>query len=91
MANLIKTFEKVNKKTHQLQVLEITATVNSLEEAMNLGYNDFEINLFINHKFIADISPVLDQTGIYNDLIDSIDWVWLYVEVLACKKEGTSC
>ncbi len=74
---LTKTFEKFTKQ-HGLQVLEVSCTVDNLKQAEEISYNDFEINLYINHKFIADISPVVDKTPIYTDLIDSINWVELY-------------
>jgi len=76
---LKKTFEKFTKQ--QLQVLEISCTANSIMEAEELNYNSFEVNLFINHKFIADISPVLDKTPVFTDLVDSVDWVELFISM----------
>ncbi len=86
MAKITKTFEKLTRN-HELQVLEISATVNSHDEAAELGYQDFEVNLFINHKFITDLSPVLDQTPVFTDMIDSVDWVSVYQEQMEAKKE----
>lgn len=83
---ITKTFEKLTRN-NELQVLEISATVNSHDEAAELGYQDFEVNLFINHKFITDLSPVLDQTPVFTDMIDSVDWVSVYQEQMEAKKE----
>lgn len=87
MAKLTHTFEKVDKKTHQLQVLEISAIANSRDEAENLNYNDFKIDLFINHKHIADIGPVLATTDVYKDLVISIDWVSIYHQEVISNPE----
>lgn len=76
---LTKTFEKFTKQ-HGLQVLEVSCNANTLSEIEEISYNDFEINLYINHKFIADLSPVIDKTPIYTELIDSINWIELYKE-----------
>jgi len=67
----------------------ITETIKaaSHDEAAELGYQDFEVNLFINHKFITDLSPVLDQTPVFTDMIDSVDWVSVYQEQMEAKKE----
>lgn len=83
---ITKTFEKLTRN-NELQVLEISATVYSHDEAAELGYQDFEVNLFINHKFISDLSPVFNQLPYYNDLIDSVDWVSVYQEQMEAKKE----
>lgn len=56
------------------QVLILSAEANSRREAEELSYEDFKLELFINGKFIADISPVLAQTGVFNDLIDRQKW-----------------
>lgn len=75
---LIKTFEKYRK--HQLQVMEVTCEVNSKEDIDDLGYEDYQVNLFINHKFVADISNVLDAAGLFTDLIDEINWHEVYAD-----------
>lgn len=75
---LTKTFEKFHNGHNQ--VLEITAKANSRAQAELLGYDDFSINLYIDNKFIADISPVLAKTDVYCNLIDSINWVEMYAE-----------
>lgn len=79
MAKIVKTFEKYTKQ-HKLQVLEIVANANSVEEAENLSYDDFQINLYINHEFVADISPVLAKSEAYQAMIDETNWVELYKE-----------
>lgn len=75
---LIKTFEKYRK--HQLQVMEVTCEVNSKEDIGDLSYEDYQVNLFINHKFVADISNVLDAAGLFTDLIDEINWHEVYAD-----------
>lgn len=78
MATKLQTlFEKtVRNKNKQVehQVLILSAEVDNRRAAEELGYEDFKLDLFINGKFIADISPVLAQTGVFNDLIDSEKW-----------------
>lgn len=56
------------------QTLILSAEANSRREAEELNYEDFKLELFVNGKFIADISAVLAQTGVYNDLIDRQKW-----------------
>lgn len=81
---LIKTFEKYRK--HQLQVMEVACEVNSRDDIDDLSYEDYQVNLFINHKFVADISFVLDDAGLFTDLVDKIDWHEVYAEKMAMKE-----
>lgn len=81
---LIKSFEKY--RSHQLQVMEVTCEVNSKDDIGDLSYQDYQVNLFINHKFIVDISHVLDNAGLFTDLVDSIDWHEVYAETMAIKE-----
>lgn len=80
---LIKVYEKFRK--HQHQVIEVTCEVNSKEDIGDLSYEDYKVDLFINHKFVADISYVLDDAGLFTDLVDKIDWLELYAEKMSIK------
>lgn len=80
---LVKTFEKYRK--HQLQVMEVSCEVNSKEDIGDLSYEDYKVDLFINHKYVADISYVLDAAGLFTDLVDGIDWNELYAEKMELK------
>lgn len=84
---LIKTFEKYRK--HQLQVLEVSCTVNSKEDIDDLQYSDYEANLYINHRFVSDISFVMDDSGLFTELVDKIDWHELYNEKVADIKHAS--
>lgn len=66
-------------RDHQLQVIEVSANINSREDARNLNYTDVEINLSINHKRVAEISYLMDKVDTPNsnaliDMVDAIDW-----------------
>lgn len=84
---LKKVYEDYTKD-HQLQVIEVVADVNSEEEAATLGYEDFQINLYINHKYIGDISHVLAKTDAMVALIDETDWLEMYCNQVADAAEG---
>lgn len=90
MAKLSVFYEKATKLpngTLQNQVLEISAIAHSRQQAENLSYDDFEINLFINGQFIADISHVLGKTPVFTELIDSTDWEQVYYQTVIEEKE----
>ena len=77
MCKLSETFEKSIKLpdgTIQHQVLVISAEANNREEAAALGYDDFKMDLFINGKFIADISPVIGKTEGFEKIVDETQW-----------------
>ena len=69
---LIKTFEKF--RHNQLQVLELSCEINNEEDIDELSYDDFEANLIINRKKIADISYVLGAAGVLVNIVDDVDW-----------------
>ena len=69
---LIKTFEKY--RHNQLQVIELTCEIINEQDIDELSYDDFEANLIINRKKIADISYVLDAAGVFVELVDNVDW-----------------
>lgn len=75
---LTKTFERL--RNGQNQVIEVVCRVNSSDDIDDMSYDDFQANLYINGKFIGDISPVLDNAGLFTDMVDSIDWHELYHE-----------
>lgn len=84
---LIKTFEKFRNK--QNQVIELSCEVSSKEDTRDLAYDDYRADLYINGKFIADISPVLDAAGLFTDMVDSVDWEQLYAEQFADLKHAS--
>lgn len=73
-----KFFEKF--RGSQLQVIELWAEANSREEAANLGYDDFKADLTIDHRFVADISHVLSDAGVFTEMVDAVDWEEVYCE-----------
>lgn len=75
---LIKTFEKFRDK--QLQVIELTCEVSDRSDIDDLAYDDYKANLYINRRFVADISHVLDAAGLFTDMVDSVDWDRVYAE-----------
>lgn len=64
-----------------IQFLELVSKeVASLDEANELGYDDFKCNLYINGKLIADISPVLAKSEAWETMIEEVNWGGLYAE-----------
>lgn len=82
MAKISKTFEKLTRN-HQLQVIELVADISDSDEAGQITINDVSANLYINHKFIADISPVLSTTPAFENMVDDINWDELYCDYMA--------
>ena len=64
----------------QSQSLVISAMANNREEAQNLGYDNFEVHLFMDGIFVADITKVFKNISVFTDLIDGINWDELYCE-----------
>lgn len=72
----------------KLQILELVSReVKSLDEANELGYDDFICNLYINGKLIADISPVLAKSEAWETMVDEVNWGELYAEAEIDKRE----
>ena len=69
---LTKTFEKY--RHNQLQVIELSCEINNEEDIDELSYDDFEANLVINRKKIADISYVLGAAGVFVEMVDDVAW-----------------
>jgi hypothetical protein len=69
---LTKVFEKY--RHNQLQVIELSCEVKNEADIDELSYDDFEANLIINRKKIADISYVLGAAGVLVNMVDSVDW-----------------
>lgn len=87
MTKLTQTFEKTRRVNGEVQhqVIELSVSVSSFEEVDDLSYNEFTADLFINKKYISDISHVLDDAGVFTSMVDSVDWVELYKETIADK------
>lgn len=56
------------------QVLEISCTASNYDEIDALGYEDYTVCLYIDNKFVADITPVIGVTRALVELIDAVDW-----------------
>lgn len=72
MAKLTKTFEDF--KNGQLQILQLCCEASSHQDLDNNSYDDYTLNLYINNKFIAEISRLFDDTELFTDLVDNVDW-----------------
>lgn len=72
------TFEKF--RNHELQVLVLWREVKRKKDLENDSYEDFKADLYINHKYIADISHVLSDVGVFTQMVDDIDWQELYAK-----------
>lgn len=75
---LIKIFECL--KQGKQQELHVSCDPKNKKAIDELGYEDFEVNLYVNKKHIGEVSRLLDKAGIYNELIDEIDWHEVYAE-----------
>ena len=75
---LAKSFERLRNK--QNQVIELSCEVNSRNDIDEIPYDEFTANLFINGKLIGDISPVLDNAGVFTEMVDDVDWFEIYDE-----------
>lgn len=84
---LIKSFESIVNQ--QPQVIELTCEVNSRLDVEVLGYADFKANLFLDGRYIADITPILDEAGLFNQLVDSVDWSEVYSETYSDLKHAS--
>ncbi len=74
MAKLIERFEiqiKLPNGNTQLQILELEVDSSDGED---FSYEDVKINLYLDNRFVGDISHVIGKTEVYNDLIDSVNW-----------------
>lgn len=79
-------FERLTKG--QLQVLELVSReVKTLDDANELGYDDFEALLYINKKLVADISSLLAKSEAWEVMIDEVNWGGLYTEAMIDKRE----
>lgn len=91
MAKLTVLYKKETKLpngTLQNQVLEISVVARNMEELRNLSYDDFVIDLFIDGRYIADISHVLGKTPVFIELIDSTDWEQVFYQTAIKEKEA---
>lgn len=79
-------YEKM--KSGKLLMLELVSReVKSLDDANELGYDDFDCNLYINNKLIADISPVLAKSEAWETMVDEVNWGGLYQEAKIDQRE----
>jgi hypothetical protein len=61
---------------NQLQEIVISCNVSSPREAYDLSHEHFAIDLYIDRKFVGDLSYILAEVNdeAFRDIIDSIDW-----------------
>lgn len=83
---LSKSFERL--RNNQNHVLEVCCSVNSKDDIGDLSYQDYIVKLYVNGKYVAEISDVLDNAGLFTDLVDSIEWEELYADKMAEKEEA---
>lgn len=62
------------------QELRISATANSKDEAEDLTYEDFKLELIINGTTSYDLSLLLSKAGLFQDMVDDKDWSKEYAE-----------
>ena len=75
---LTKSFERLRNK--QNQVIELSCEVSTRNDIDDIPYDEFKADLFINGKFVGDISPVLDNADVLVKMIDDVDWFEIYDE-----------
>ena len=61
------------------QELRISATANSLQEAKDLDYKDFTVELIINQTTAYDVSLLFSKVGIFQGMVDGKMWGVEYV------------
>lgn len=68
----------------QSHVIEIKTNIEVLskEEAGDLNYDNFDANLIINGKFVADISKLLSRSDAFVGMIDETDWAEMWAEAM---------
>jgi hypothetical protein len=61
---------------NQLQEIVISCNVSSPREAYDLSHEHFAIDLYIDRKYIGDLSYILAEVNdeAFREIIDSIDW-----------------
>lgn len=80
MPRLTQVFEKAVRTGNSFQQQELHITSEADENGTIGEYNQIQANLFINEKFIADISHLLDKANLFVEIVDSIDWAGLAKE-----------
>ena len=83
---LSQNYEKSLKNGELQEIAIVSKEVYSRDDAAELGYDDFEVNLYINGKFVADISPVLAKSPALVEMVDSTDWEELYCDIESDKQ-----
>lgn len=68
------TFTKVVEAIGCNSRLEIVCDATSAEAANELDYSDFNVFTLADNKRVVEISPLLNELGILETIIDKIDW-----------------
>lgn len=71
---LTKSYEKNSRNEGHQEIIITSKDVNSRKEAEDLSYDDFTADLYLDGKYIADISPVLAKSHAFAAMIDETDW-----------------
>lgn len=69
-----QTFEKAVRTKTGIQQQELVVTATTDNQGDFESYDDVEANLFIDGKLIGDISHLLSKAGVFQNLVDSINW-----------------
>jgi len=75
----MKLIEIIEEGNMQFQI-EVNA--NSKEDVKQLGYEDFDIWLYINKEKVAYMNTILLKSNVFMQIIDEIDWVKKYCDNL---------
>lgn len=87
---LNKIYEKYRRQRdgrYQLQVIDLWAEAKTIEDAEELDVSDFNADLYIDGKFICDISFALDNAEVLSEMVYQTDWGLEYKLALAAEKE----
>ena len=76
--------EKFSGSVNQILIIETEAMRLS---ATSLGYDDFTARLFFSGQYIGEISDLLAKAGVWEALIDGINWDEVYAETKAANYE----
>ena len=72
-------FKEDTKGNIEHQELRLSATANSLEEASNLDYKDFKLEVIIDTSITYDLTQLFDEAGLFTDMVDANEWDIKYI------------
>lgn len=77
---LVKISEALVKGQKQELHISTERSISSRDEARDLGYDDFIAVVYINGESRGEISNLLNDAGVWQNMIDDIDWELMFVE-----------